>query len=79
MAVDVTLAKLGLTMESAVLDSWHKSVGESVAEGEVIAEIETEKVTSEVKAPTSGVLSEILLEEGEEADVGSVIARIEPN
>ena len=75
--MDVTVPKWGLTMDEAVLSVWLKSVGESVAAGEAIAEIETDKAAGDLEAPASGVLTEILVAEGAFLDSGQVVARIE--
>ena len=62
-------------MEGKVL-SWRKRVGDPVARGEVIAEIETDKVNVEIEAEANGTLSQILVPEGVSAPVGAVIAQI---
>ena len=62
-------------MEGKVL-SWRKRVGDPVARGEVIAEIETDKVNVEIEAEANGTLSQILVPEGVSAPVGAVIAHI---
>jgi pyruvate/2-oxoglutarate dehydrogenase complex dihydrolipoamide acyltransferase (E2) component len=51
--------------------------GSSVTEGQVIATVETEKVMAELESPASGVISEILVSEGQTAAVGAVLARIQ--
>ncbi len=75
--VEVRVPKLGLTMTSARVVKWFKGVGDKVEKDEVIAEVETEKLTSEVRAPASGVIKEIKVPEGAEANVGEVLAIIE--
>lgn len=78
MATEVILPKWGLTMEEGTLVAWRVSEGDSVEEGQVIAEVETEKVTNELEAPASGVVSKILVEEDtEEIPVGTVLCLIE--
>ncbi len=76
MAVDVILPKWGLTMEDGTVVAWHKSVGDTVAEGEVLAEIETEKVETDLESPCAGILARILVEEDDTVDVGTVLAVI---
>ena len=77
MATEVILPKWGLTMEEGTLVSWLKQEGDRVEEGEVIAEIETEKITNELEAPASGIISKILVEEEtEEIPVGTVLCII---
>jgi len=61
----------------AVVRSWLKKVGETVAKDDPLVELETDKVTQEVPAPASGVLAEILLETDAEAVPGAVLGRID--
>jgi 2-oxoglutarate dehydrogenase E2 component (dihydrolipoamide succinyltransferase) len=62
----------------AVVRSWLKQVGDTVAENDPIVELETDKVAVEVSAPASGVLAEILLTKDAEAVPGAVLGRIAP-
>jgi pyruvate/2-oxoglutarate dehydrogenase complex dihydrolipoamide acyltransferase (E2) component len=78
MTCEVILPKWGLTMEEGTLTTWLAAEGETVAEGQVIAEVETDKVISQLEAPASGVLSKILVSAGTESiPVGTVLAYIE--
>lgn len=77
-AMDVALPKLADTLTEGTLARWLKRAGEEVAEGEPIAELETDKINSELAAPAAGVLSEVLIGEGETVEVGTVLARITP-
>ena len=70
----LTMPKLGDTMEEGTVVRWLKKPGDTVREGEVIAEIETEKSVMEMTAFESGVLTEILLPEGQTVPVGTPIA-----
>lgn len=75
----MTLPKLGQTVESAKIDSWHKAEGDPVKKGEVICEITTDKATLEVESFYRGTLLKILAPEGdEELEVGAPIAAIGP-
>lgn len=74
--MDIKVPKLGLTMESAVLVKWLISDGDGVEQGQPIAEIETDKIESEVESPATGVVTALLASEGEELEVGAVIARL---
>ncbi len=65
MATPVPMPKQGNTVEECLLASWKKAEGEAVSEGEVIAEIETDKATFEVESPASGQLLARFCEEGE--------------
>jgi pyruvate/2-oxoglutarate dehydrogenase complex dihydrolipoamide acyltransferase (E2) component len=64
-------------IEEGTVVRWLKNVGDRVAQGELIVEIETAKATQEVEAPVSGVISAILLPVGETAPVNTDIAVIE--
>jgi pyruvate dehydrogenase E2 component (dihydrolipoamide acetyltransferase) len=72
----VTLPRLGQGMESGTIVRWLKSEGDSVEKGEPLYELDTEKVTQEVEADSSGVILKILAQEGEEIEVGKAIAVI---
>ncbi len=74
--MEVLLPKWGMTMQEGVISSWLVKVGDTVTEGQPICEVETEKVEAEVEAPGNGVVLELLVAEGETAEVGSVIARL---
>ncbi len=73
---EVIMPKMSDAMMEGKVLSWRKRVGDPVARGEVIAEIETDKVNVEIEAEASGTLSQILLPEGVPAPVGAVIAHI---
>jgi pyruvate/2-oxoglutarate dehydrogenase complex dihydrolipoamide acyltransferase (E2) component len=79
MAVEVTIPKLGLTMQEATVVRWLKKPGDAVKSGEPLLEIETEKITCEVESPADGTLSEIVVGEGTVAAVAAVIGLIEPS
>ncbi len=64
MAIAVEMPKLGNTVEECLLAKWTKAKGERVSEGEIIAEIETDKATFEVPAPAGGVVLETFFAEG---------------
>ncbi len=76
MSTEVILPKWGLTMEDGTVVAWHVREGDTVVEGEVIAEVETEKVENDLEAPCAGVIARILVEEEETVDVGTVLAVI---
>src|SRR5438270_3275602 len=64
----------------AVVRAWLKQIGDRVAENDPLVELETDKVTQEVPAPASGVLSEIILDTDAEAVPGALLGRIaQPN
>ncbi len=70
------MPQLGETVTEGTITRWAKQVGESVAEDEVLFEVSTDKVDSEVPSPVAGVVSEILVPEGETVDVGTRLAVI---
>jgi 2-oxoglutarate dehydrogenase E2 component (dihydrolipoamide succinyltransferase) len=77
MTTDVQVPTLGESITEGTLAQWLKKPGETVAEDEPIAELETDKVSVEVPAPVAGVVTEQLVKEGENVAVGAVIARID--
>ena len=79
MSADVILPKWGLTMEDGTVVASYVDEGDHVVEGEVIAEVETEKVENELEAPCAGVVAQILVDEDETVDVGTVLAVIADN
>jgi pyruvate dehydrogenase E2 component (dihydrolipoamide acetyltransferase) len=76
MAEEVPMPRLSDTMERGTIARWVKHEGDRVAEGDVIAEIDTDKATMELTAFEDGVLLKILVGEGEEAELGAPIALI---
>lgn len=70
------MPQLGETVTEGTITRWAKAVGDTVAADEVLFEVSTDKVDSEVPSPAAGVLTEILVPEGETADVGTKLAVI---
>jgi pyruvate dehydrogenase E2 component (dihydrolipoamide acetyltransferase) len=75
-AVDVVMPQMGVSVSEGTITRWAKQVGESVEADETLLEISTDKVDTEVPSPASGVVSEILVQEGETVEVGTLLARI---
>ncbi|MGC1503451.1 MAG: 2-oxoglutarate dehydrogenase complex dihydrolipoyllysine-residue succinyltransferase [Sulfitobacter sp.] len=75
-AVDVMVPTLGESVTEATVSTWFKKVGDSVAQDEMLCELETDKVSVEVPAPAAGVLSEILAEEGSTVEASAKLAVI---
>ena len=73
---DVTMPQLGETVTEGTITKWFKNVGDAVAIDEVLFEVSTDKVDSEVTAVSAGFLSEIKVPEGETVNVGVVLAVI---
>ena len=76
MATSIVMPQMGYDMQEGTVVRWRKKEGESVARGEVIAEIQTDKATVEFEAYTSGVLRRIVVDEGVAIPVGDLIAVI---
>jgi pyruvate dehydrogenase E2 component (dihydrolipoamide acetyltransferase) len=77
MRVNLKLSRVGMTMQEATIVKWHKQRGEAFKAGDALYEIETEKVTQEVQAPGDGTLVEILVPEGEIAQVDKPVCTVE--
>lgn len=76
MATEVVIPLMGLTVEKGTILSWLKAEGERVEKGEPLFEVETDKVTVEVESPDSGILRKILVPQGVEVPVLTVVAVI---
>lgn len=78
MSTDVTLPQWGMGTNEAYIVEWIKAVGDQVAEGEPLVEVETAKATDVVGSTATGIVAELLFAAGDEVPVGAVIARIHP-
>ncbi|MAB35452.1 MULTISPECIES: 2-oxoglutarate dehydrogenase complex dihydrolipoyllysine-residue succinyltransferase [Thalassospira] len=76
MATEVKVPTLGESVTEATIAKWYKKVGDAVAADEPIVELETDKVTVEVNAPVAGAIAELVAQEGDEVEVGALIAMI---
>ena len=72
----ITMPRLSDTMEEGTISSWLKNVGDKVSEGEILAEIETDKATMEFESFYDGILSHIAVQAGETVNVDELIAII---
>jgi pyruvate dehydrogenase E2 component (dihydrolipoyllysine-residue acetyltransferase) len=75
-AIDVVMPQMGVSVSEGTITKWLKQQGEQVEADEPLLEISTDKVDTEVPSPGSGVLSEILVQEGQTVDVGTKLAVI---
>jgi pyruvate dehydrogenase E2 component (dihydrolipoamide acetyltransferase) len=75
-AIDVVMPQMGVSVSEGTITKWLKSQGEQVEADEPLLEISTDKVDTEVPSPGSGVLTEILVQEGETVEVGTKLAVI---
>ena len=76
MTIDLLVPALGESVVEATVAKWMKSSGDNIKVDEPIIELETEKVTLEVPSPVSGVLSEIIANEGDTVEVGALLGKL---
>ncbi|MBX5163690.1 MULTISPECIES: 2-oxoglutarate dehydrogenase complex dihydrolipoyllysine-residue succinyltransferase [unclassified Rhizobium] len=76
MATEIRVPTLGESVSEATVGTWFKKVGDAIKADEPILELETDKVTIEVPAPTSGTLSEIVVAAGETVGLGALLGQI---
>ena len=75
--IEIVMPQMGESITTGTITSWNKSVGDTVEIDEILLEISTDKVESEIPSPVEGKIAELLYPEGETIDVGKVIAYIE--
>lgn len=76
--VDVKVPVIGESLSSVFIGTWMKAAGDTITAGETLVEVDSDKASLEVPSPTSGTVSELLFEEGDEVAISAVIARIVP-
>lgn len=72
--MDIIMPKMGESVSEGTIIKWHKNPGDPVKRDEIIFEISTDKVDTEIPSPADGVLSEIKVNEGETVEVGTIVA-----
>lgn len=77
--MDIIMPKMGESVNEGTIIKWHKNVGDKVERDEMIFEISTDKVDTEIPAPEAGVIAEIKIPEGDTVEVGTVVAILETN
>ncbi len=77
MLVDIIMPKMGESIMDGRILKWHKKVGETIGRDETLFEISTDKVDTEVPVADAGTIVELLFQEGDTANVGDVVARLE--
>lgn len=77
MVIDIVMPKMGESIVDGTIIEWRKMVGDSIEVDEILLEIGTDKVDSEIPSPNSGIITEILAEPNDVIDIGVVIARID--
>lgn len=73
----IFMPKFGMTMSEGIIVQWHKQVGETIAAGEPLVTVQTEKVDTEIEAPVAGRIAELRYQVDDEAPVGEIIAQID--
>ncbi len=76
--IDVVIPRIGESIQTVILARWLKQPGESVAEGEAIVAIDSDKASLDVPSPAGGVFRERLAADGDEVAIGAIVGRIEP-
>jgi len=76
MAKEIRVPTLGESVTEATIGKWFKNVGDAVADGETLVELETDKVTLEVPAPAAGTLGEITAKEGDTVEVNALLGML---
>ncbi len=76
MTIEIRVPTLGESVSEATIGRWFKKAGDAVKADEPLVELETDKVTLEVNAPSSGVLAEIAAKDGETVGVGALLGQI---
>lgn len=77
MRIEIPMPKMGESIMEGTILKWHKNPGESIRKDEILFEISTDKVDSEIPSPVDGIVAEILAPEGETLEVGKIVAFIE--
>src|SRR3954447_6442179 len=76
VVAEIVMPQLGETVTEGTITKWFKQIGEPIAQDEVLFEVSTDKVDSEVPSSAAGFLTEIRVPEGETVDVGTILAVI---
>ena len=77
MVVDYLLPQLTMAMNEGTINQWLVKQGERIEKGQVILELETDKVTLEVNAPSAGIITELLVAENDNVEEGAIIGKID--
>src|SRR6266436_5497577 len=77
MRVDVIMPQMGESIAEGTLTKWLKKAGDKVARDEPLFEISTDKVDAEIPSPAAGVLSDIMVKEGQTVPINTVVATID--
>lgn len=73
---EICMPKFGATMQTGELTEWKVKVGDRVERNDVVATVTTDKITNDVVVYATGTVEEVLVEEGAEVAIGTVLARV---
>src|ERR1700722_7786984 len=73
---EIKIPPLGESITEATISRWLKKQGDPVKMDEPLAEVETDKVTLEIGSPATGILAEILVQQGETVTIGTIIGKV---
>src|SRR5215475_15226973 len=76
--VQIAMPEMGESVTEGIVLEWHVAEGDYVSEGDTVVEVSTDKVDAEVPAPTSGVITKLLVQVDDEVPVGAALAEMEP-
>jgi pyruvate/2-oxoglutarate dehydrogenase complex dihydrolipoamide acyltransferase (E2) component len=76
--IDVQIPKMGMSTVEVDIVAVHVAPGDHVDAASIVVEVESEKANYEIEAGTAGTIKEVLVQEGDEANVGDVVVRLEP-
>ena len=79
MQLDVMMPQLGESVIEGTIIKWHTEIGQTIEKDDILLEISTDKVDTEIPSPHSGKIIELLAKEGDTVQIGSVIAKLESN
>ncbi len=74
--IDVVMPQMGVSVTEGVIARWHVAVGDRVVSDQIVCEVSTDKTDTEILAPADGVITEIIVSEGEEVAIGGAVARL---
>src|SRR3972149_10203571 len=77
--MDVIMPKMGESVSEGTIIKWHKKEGDKIKRDEIIFEISTDKIDTEIPSPADGILTEIKVKEGDTVEVGTIVAVINEN
>lgn len=77
--MEIVMPKMGESVTEGTIIKWYKKIGDAVEKDEIIFEISTDKVDTEVPSPAKGILTSILVPEGDTVEVGTVVATVDEN